>query len=126
MNKPINNHFFRFFQTVWLFCLVFVSIGSILPGTALFQPIMSSDKLLHLIAYAGLALLQPLFIKESRLFIRCAVLLVLWGIFLEGAQGFVPNRFPSFWDFVANTVGVLVGTWAGIRIRKRLYRPESS
>ena len=126
MVKQDNIRYIRFFQTVWLFCLAFVSIGSILPGTTPFQPIIGSDKLLHLIAYAGLAFLQPLSLKESRLIVRCAVFLVLWGILMEGAQWFVPNRFPSFLDFVANTLGVLLGTWAGIRARKRLYRSGSS
>lgn len=87
---------------------------------------MGSDKLLHLISYAGLALLQPLFLKEERLFLRWALLLVLWGILLEGVQGLVPNRTPSFWDFIANTAGVMLGTWAGRRIKRRLYRTTPS
>ena len=116
----------QFFRTLWLICLIFVSVGSVLPGTTHFQPIMGSDKLLHLIAYAGLALLQPLFLKEARLTLRWALLLILWGILLEGAQGLVPNRMPSFWDFVANTTGVILGTWAGIRARRRLDRTASS
>jgi len=103
-----------------------MTIGSILPETSHFQAITGGDKLLHLIAYAGLALLQPLFLKEERLFLRWALLLILWGILLEVAQGLVPDRTPSFWDFVANTTGVILGTRAGIRARRRLYRPDAS
>jgi VanZ family protein len=126
MNNRTQQRFIHFSRTLWLICLAFVSVGSVLPGTDHFQPIMGSDKLLHLISYAGLALLQPLFLKEERLFLRWALLLVLWGILLEGVQGLVPNRTPSFWDFIANTAGVMLGTWAGRRIKRRLYRTTPS
>lgn len=125
MNKKQQQRYVHFSQTVWLICLVFVSIGSILPGTAQIMPIIGPDKLLHLIAYAGLAFLHPLFLKEKRSIFRHALLLLLWSILLEGVQGLIPNRSPSFWDCMANTMGVTLGTYAGLWTRKRLYRLQS-
>ena len=93
-----------------------------MPNSTDFGP----DKLLHLIAYTGLAFLPPLFLKEKRLVFRCVLFLILWGILMEGAQAMVPNRSPSFWDLVANTAGVALGTWLGMRAGNRLHRPRSS
>ncbi len=126
MNRITKKHCIHISRTFWFFCLVFISIGSILPGSPRFQLITANDKLLHTIAYAAWAVLPPLFLPKRRPVLPWALSMVAWGVLLEGAQGFVPHRTPSFWDFVANTTGVVLGTWAGLLARKRLYRNTHS
>ncbi|MBG0789717.1 MAG: hypothetical protein H0S80_04375 [Desulfovibrionaceae bacterium] len=51
--------------------------------------------------------------------------MVLWGVVLEGVQGFSPHRYPSLGDIAANTAGVILGTGVGLMARKWLNRPKS-
>lgn len=110
---------------LWLICLVFVSIVSIMPGNPSFQQFLAYDKLLHLISYAGTAFFPPLFLPTKRLCFLLAALMVLWGVVLEGVQGFSPHRYPSLGDIAANTAGVILGTGVGLMARKWLNRPKS-
>lgn len=119
-NSKTRRYIIHFIRTTWLVCLLFVSIGSITPGTPHFQQFLANDKLLHLIAYAGLAFLPPIFLESPRLHYRCAIFLVLWGILMEGIQGLTPTRTASFADILADVAGVALGTWLGRLAAKRL------
>ena len=118
MNTQKQAKTVHIFRTTWLICLVFVSIGSLMPGSPDPLPIWGSDKLLHLMAYGWLALLQPLFIRDRKLILRLSLCLVVWGVLLEGGQSLIPYRSASFWDFVANTMGVTLGTALGLQLQK--------
>lgn len=79
------------------------------------------DKLAHVIAYGCLAGtflygLQPFFNTNYNKFtaaIIVVLLCVLFGISDEFHQSFIPGRFVSFWDVVADGLGavLVVGWW---------------
>lgn len=74
----------------------------------------SNDKLLHFIAYFGLAAIAAAgFRRRSAVALACLGLIVLGGV-LEIIQGFV-GRDMSLLDEAANTLGVVVGGF-GVRI----------
>jgi VanZ family protein len=75
------------------------------------------DKVLHLVEYAGLGFLAA---RALALLTGLSTLrAVLWGAGLAAAfgvtdeihQSFVPGRFPSVSDAVADAFGSLLGAW---------------
>jgi VanZ family protein len=100
------------YRTVWLslaWALVFVvALGSLWPGV---PEVASgvSDKLLHFVAYAGLAFLFAGTVPR-RHWGRVIVGLLLLGGGIELAQEFLtPTRTGEWLDMAANTAGVLAG-----------------
>ena len=85
-----------------------VTILSLLPQDTL--PHMDvSDKVQHLIAYFCMALAGGIAFPRRRSLMALGFGLAVLGIGLEFAQMFVPGRFASIGDGVANTLGVVLG-----------------
>ena len=89
-------------------------------GFAPLPPLVGFDKLLHVIAYSTLAGtflygLQPFTHSSNRSFSAFIVIVfcTIYGISDEYHQSFIPGRFPSFWDVLADGLGALlvVGWW---------------
>ena len=83
-------------------------------------PLSGLDKLLHVIAYGSLAGaflygLQPLTHNSNRSVIAIVVVLfcIIYGISDEYHQSFIPGRFDSIWDVLADGIGALLvaGWW---------------
>jgi len=83
-------------------------------------PLVGVDKLLHIIAYSSLAGtflygLQPFIHSSNRSVIAVVIVLfcIIYGISDEFHQSFIPGRFPSIWDVLADGLGALlvVGWW---------------
>lgn len=79
------------------------------------------DKLLHFIAYFGLAAMAAAAVTNRRTAIRAALALILLGGLLEIVQGFT-GRDMSVYDEFANTIGVLVGGFAARALVEPLRR----
>lgn len=67
-----------------------------------------SDKLAHLLAYGVFTLLAFMSATRQRQFLLGCVGIVLFGIAMEVLQSFIPGRQMSFWDCIANSLGVLL------------------
>ena len=93
------------------------------PGDFVHLPLlMGFDKLLHVIAYSSLAGtflygLYPSIHGSNRSAVAIVVILfcTLYGISDEYHQSFIPGRFDSVWDVLADGLGALlvVGWWLG-------------
>ena len=98
---------------LWVFSLVAVIVGSLLPSAVLdrVDPAQAylNDKQQHFLAYLGLALLPPLafYGRRSSWFIAASMLLL--GIGLEFAQRLTPDRTFDYEDMKADGLGVLAG-----------------
>ena len=73
-----------------------------------------SDKVLHLVEYSGLAVLfVRAFTREGWSWrdaaLAAIVMTSLYGASDEYHQAFVPNRTPAVSDWVADSLGALVG-----------------
>ncbi len=84
-----------------------------------------SDKLGHFAAYGALALLASLAYAEGTIRRRLMIALVLYGALLEGLQSFIPGRFFSIGDMIANGGGVAV-VYAGLMVIARRRDMELS
>ena len=110
---------FLFFQLPWQFLMltIFVqsSIGSLkIPNFGFHL----SDKILHFIVFGALGLLMARGFKNAKNrivnenYISFALLTcILYGIIDEFHQYFVPGRYFSWWDWVADILGVISMVW---------------
>ena len=99
------------------------------PGDAVLLPDFPGvDKLAHILAYgclagASLYALHPFVSKPKQNFAAVLVVLfcIMYGVTDEYHQSFVPGRFVSFWDLVADAFGALLvtGFWF-IRIKCKM------
>ncbi len=99
-----------------------LTIGSLVKPIAVKTTISNIDKLLHLGAYFGLAILWLLYIHvlkmslhrnwaSSKIYFGTASLLIIYGIVIEVLQGSTTTyRTPDVWDVLANTIGVILGS----------------
>ncbi len=111
---------------VWLLAMAVVITGELLPGDS---PALAwigashiSDKLLHFVAYTGLAVI-PVFGFSLPAGLASAASMILLGIALEFVQRLVPGRSFEVADMVANALGVLTGVALGLlgrQLRSRL------
>lgn len=85
---------------------VAVSVGCLVPARWL--PALPNDKLLHFLAYGGLALLAGRIAQSgAELFFWLTGLFVI-GWFIELLQKWVPGRSFCWRDMAANTAGIVV------------------
>lgn len=110
----------------WLLAMAVVITGELLPGNS---PALAwigywhvSDKLLHFVAYTGLAVI-PVFGFRLPAGLASAGSMILLGIALEFAQRLVPGRSFEVADMVANALGVFGGVALGLLGRVLSSRP---
>jgi VanZ family protein len=99
--------------------LLFIAITvlSLMPPKSELR-IPTNDKVGHLIAYAVFSLnICLLFPQVSKKLVLLLVAVICYGILLEFLQGFV-GRSTSFYDFLANTIGVIIGFGIYLLVRK--------
>lgn len=84
---------------------VVVTALSLMPLPEL-PPVPGGDKSHHLIAYAVLVL--PVVLRKPRRYFWVILMILLWGGVIELIQPYV-NRYGEWYDFGANSAGVIVG-----------------
>jgi len=89
------------------FWISFISITilAFLPDyTPLPDVVRISDKLNHLVAFLFLSIL--LFKSYNLLKSEVAILLIIYAFFIEIVQWFLPTRYFSFLDIIADSFGI--------------------
>jgi VanZ family protein len=103
----------RFLPPLWMlrasawFCVALIAVLSLIPHEAEVRTALPS-KVEHVIAYAGTAGLLRL-AYPSWAGWRTVAVLVVYGISLEGLQGFASGRSPGIGDALASGVGAVLG-----------------
>ena len=101
--------------------LTLITLLSLLPPKSTIN-LGNQDKISHYIAYFFLSI-NALLISKNRKKIITILLIILYGIILECLQSFVPGRFPSYNDVIANLLGALSGLviiLIGLKIFKQI------
>jgi VanZ family protein len=93
---------------VYVFYVLMVILVSLLPSTG--GSFWHVDKIGHLIAYAGMAVLALVAFKSGISRALALFSAVSLGAALEWGQSFVPGRDMSMIDGIMNTLGVIAGT----------------
>ncbi len=112
MKEP-KNHFY--------FYLVLILIGSSIPGDTVPSFVgLTWDKLLHVIEYGIMGFLAyRAYHTEIKSPIYSLIIFgVLFGALDETWQSFIPGRFSSHYDIIADLIGVICGVFAGALIYK--------
>jgi VanZ family protein len=95
----------------WLFVTILVFVGitilSLLPPKSGIE-IQSNDKVNHFIAYSTLAFCGLSAYSGTKV-LRLLLVFICYGLFMEWMQGFVPGREQSWFDALANSLGVAIG-----------------
>lgn len=108
--------------TRWSLVVVCVGIlaGSSVPGHKIPEAFsLTPDKLIHCVEYfvLGVVLLRWLKtefeIKTVSLLILTLCLGSAWGVLDENYQRLIPGRNSDFWDWVLDTMGILIATIVG-------------
>ncbi|MEM9810195.1 MAG: VanZ family protein [Pseudomonadota bacterium] len=87
-------------QGLWLFSY----LAQVLLGSA-----EQSDKIGHFAAYGALGFVAALGFEKNRRLLTVFLVIVLYGVILEGVQGLSPVRSTSWADMLANSLGAMMG-----------------
>lgn len=86
--------------------IAFLSLGE---GSG--ESINGYDKPAHFLAYAFFSWIAGFWQQQRRGYLIVCLAIVAYGGLMEFGQSFVPGRQMSFYDFVANGLGVLLGAF---------------
>lgn len=95
--------------------VVVILIGTSWPSVSLGPEDLGLDKIAHFVAYAVLAALMLRATRRPRdwaTFVLVVLAVSIFGAVDEWHQSFLPRRSMSFADWVADTLGALVGALA--------------
>ena len=98
----------KLFLGLFIILIIAISLLSLLPPKSGLE-LGKSDKINHFLAYAILSLNFGFISTKNRSYFVGIPFLIAYGILIEFFQGFVPGRDPSFYDALANSVGVFSG-----------------
>ena len=98
----------KLFLVLFIILIIAITLLSLLPPKSDFE-LGKSDKLNHFLAYAILSLNFGFLSTKIRSYFVGIPFLIAYGLLIEFFQGFVPGRDPSFYDALANSVGVFSG-----------------
>ena len=111
-----------FWRTVFAVALLVTGYLCLTPKLHPPPELARHDKLVHFAVFAvnGLLALPAFRVGRARWIALAG--LVLYGAALEWLQGFVPNRFSSLADGVANSLGILSAAMVGVWDSRRRGR----
>lgn len=108
-------------------CMGLLAALSLLPSDELVRTSLGGH-VEHALAYAGTALLARLGYREYKIGWAILILIIYAGI-LEYLQHFSVGRSPAVEDWLASSIGVLVGSgaahWASRFFKRLLYLTQS-
>lgn len=112
----------RILLVIALVGLTYYSLTPSAPGSP-----FGSDKVWHALAYAALAFLMVMSLRDAPAQIGRVLILALavmaYGAAIEALQPYTGRSFDTA-DMLANVVGVVVGAGSGLVVRTVLERPH--
>jgi len=98
----------KLFLVLFIILIIAITVLSLLPPKSGLE-LGKADKINHFLAYAILSLNFGFISFKIRSYFIGIPFLISYGLLMEFFQGFVPGRDPSFYDALANSVGVFSG-----------------
>jgi len=88
------------------------------------QPIEHFDKVMHFSFYGLFTVIAAGCTTQKKTFLQLSIFIAGYGALMEVFQSFVPSRFMSLADILANTSGVMVVVFYFLKLR--LHREPQS
>lgn len=98
----------KLFLVLFIILIIAITVLSLLPPKSDLE-LGKSDKINHFLAYAILSLNFGFISTKIRSYFVGIPIFIAYGLLMEFFQGFVPGRDPSFYDALANSLGVFSG-----------------
>ncbi len=115
----------RHILVLWIIYSAVIFVISALPSTAVKSNIPHFDKLLHAGAFVVFALLGYVSISSERpegtKWAMVLITAAVYGAAIETIQYFVPGRESSFYDWLADIFGAVLGLLLANLARKLLH-----
>ncbi len=96
----------KFLLATWGLCLGGILVVSLIPLAPLPA---NTDKPLHALAFAGVSALTFLAFGRGKSLVIALGVVVVVGLASEAGQMWVPGRYASLLDLLANMVGIVLG-----------------
>jgi VanZ family protein len=120
--KFLQDHrFYRALAVAWMLLIFYLSSRNDIPNPSF---IWGQDKIFHVLIFGILGFLlvrayrSPT--RSSRVFMWAILIVLGYGLFDELHQCFVPGRFASAWDLLADAVGGTLGAIVSLNYHGRL------
>ena len=81
------------------------------------KPIEHFDKVMHFVFYGAFTIIAAACTQHKKTFINLCIAIACYGALMEFFQSFVPSRFMSLADIVANTSGIIIAALVFLRLR---------
>ncbi|MBU0544454.1 MAG: VanZ family protein [Proteobacteria bacterium] len=107
-----------FISIIWAVSAGVVIFCSLVPRVEFPVDFWQADKVYHLIAYCWLSILPLVGYSERKIALKASLSMIILGILLEIGQLYVPGRTLSVADISMNTLGVILGIFAGDHLRR--------
>lgn len=114
------------FLITWLGSIILTCILSLLPTVEAPVTFWNSDKVYHFLFYAWLSSLPFLAFRKNLHSALASLSMLYLGITLECMQFFVPGRYFSLADILANGLGVSCGVYVGSRKKSMVTTDRTS
>ncbi len=121
--KKVTKRESRIFWILTVSYMGLIFFLSSLQGFRLLELPKNSDKFIHMVAYMPLGFLFYMSLIKSGFrrygFAVAMILTVLYGVTDEFHQAFVPGRYATIGDVMADSIGALLGCLGARFIKKR-------
>lgn len=121
--KKVTKRESRIFWILTVSYMGLIFFLSSLHGFRLLELPKNSDKFIHMVAYMPLGFLFYMSLIKSGFrrygFAVAMILTVLYGVTDEFHQAFVPGRYATIGDVMADSIGALLGCLGARFIKKR-------
>jgi VanZ family protein len=111
-----NKQTLKKWKCVWLAWGGLIVVLSVLPNSVVLPSVSISDKILHAMFYIPMTLIPAVTFKrrQSDSLIKIGLVVFLMGVLLEIIQRYVPGRYFSYADMIANAAGLTAGVLLGL------------
>ncbi len=96
------------FKAIFYLAVIVVLYKALTPNQEALLDFYQSDKVLHIIAFFTLSFLLNRASSSIKRRLRNMISLLAFGIFIEILQSFTGYREVSFWDIVADLIGIVL------------------
>ena len=99
-----GNRWRRLSGVLFIAALIMAFAIAIEPAPKLVQVVTAQDKVLHALVFFAITLLG--LFAWPRQTLRLTAVMLAYGVAMEVAQSFVPERMADPWDWLADAIGV--------------------